>query len=178
MDTYTIILTTQDRPHTRDYPGDARHERLTVASDHKLYHSPHEHRGYANAGRWHPGHNGWRSDIGEVALSEPRFAFGGCWYDDEAAWLAAWGATVVERVPCDAGGAPLRSESASVSVRLTQAQRRSVDCPTCGMRKGKPCRSSRIGSPNQMGGGWGGYPDLDREHPSRITQVRALGGVR
>ena len=58
--------------------------------------------------------------------------------------------------------------------RLTQRQRRAVDCPVCGARPGRPCQSTRIGSPSSLGGGWGGYPVLDREHPSRVADAREV----
>ena len=51
--------------------------------------------------------------------------------------------------------------------RLTEAQKRSVACPTCSAGAGKACRSSRIPGANTLGGGWGGPPDLDRAHDAR-----------
>ena len=57
--------------------------------------------------------------------------------------------------------------------RLTERQRRSVVCPVCDARIGRPCVSSRIPSAASFGGGWGGYPALDREHPARVAEARA-----
>jgi hypothetical protein len=57
-------------------------------------------------------------------------------------------------------------------IRLTQSQRRSVECPVCVARRGQPCKGSRIPGANTLGGGWGGPPDLRREHPERIAAVR------
>lgn len=56
--------------------------------------------------------------------------------------------------------------------RLTQRQRRSVVCPACNARPGSACRGSRIPSASTLGGGWGGPPPLEREHPSRVAAVR------
>jgi hypothetical protein len=50
---------------------------------------------------------------------------------------------------------------------ITEMQKRTVECPTCGARRGKPCRSSRQPGPNTFGGGWGGPPDHDRAHAAR-----------
>jgi len=54
-----------------------------------------------------------------------------------------------------------------MSNKVTEAQKRSVECPECGARAGKPCKGSRIPGPNTFGGGWGGPPDLDRSHDKR-----------
>jgi len=62
--------------------------------------------------------------------------------------------------------------SAGKASRLTQRQRRSVRCPTCGQGVGSPCQGSRIPSASTLGGGWGGPPPLEREHPSRVAAVR------
>jgi hypothetical protein len=59
------------------------------------------------------------------------------------------------------------------TIRLTESQRRAVHCPVCDARPGRPCRSSRIPSASTLGGGWGGYPALDREHPARVVDARA-----
>lgn len=48
----------------------------------------------------------------------------------------------------------------------------SVACPKCGARRGHPCRSSRIPSAATLGGGWGGYPVLNRVHPERAVEAR------
>lgn len=53
------------------------------------------------------------------------------------------------------------------AVVVTEAQKRSVECPICGARKGRACRSSRIPGANTLGGGWGGPPDLGRAHGER-----------
>lgn len=66
---------------------------------------------------------------------------------------------------------------------VTEAQKRTVACPRCGARRGKPCRGSRIPGANTFGGGWGGPPDLDRAHGERraayltVAKLRALAGV-
>jgi len=57
--------------------------------------------------------------------------------------------------------------------RLTATERRSIPCPTCQRARGKACAGSRIPGANTLGGGWGGPPDLRREHPARIAAVRA-----
>lgn len=59
--------------------------------------------------------------------------------------------------------------------RLSEAQKRAVACPTCGVSAGKACRGSRTPGPNTFGGGWGGPPDLDRAHDTRRqAALRAL----
>jgi hypothetical protein len=50
---------------------------------------------------------------------------------------------------------------------VTEMQKRTVACPTCGVGKGKPCRSSRQPGAHTFGGGWGGPPDLERAHAER-----------
>lgn len=60
------------------------------------------------------------------------------------------------------------------TLRLISQQRRSVYCPTCDAAPGHACRSFRIPSAATFGGGWGGYPRLDREHPARVAAARAL----
>ena len=61
------------------------------------------------------------------------------------------------------------------ALRLTEAQKRSVPCPTCGRTTGEACRGSRIPGANTFGGGWGGPPDLDRAHDERRKEaLRAL----
>lgn len=57
--------------------------------------------------------------------------------------------------------------------KVTEAQKRSVDCPNCGAKRGKPCKSSRIPGPNTFGGGWGGAPDLDNSHTERRSAYLA-----
>lgn len=63
--------------------------------------------------------------------------------------------------------------------RLSVSQRQAVPCPTCGARRGTPCRGSRIPPPSTLGGGWGGPPELRREHAARIADARIKedGGV-
>lgn len=62
------------------------------------------------------------------------------------------------------------------SHRISEEDKRSVACPYCGRRPGKPCRSSRQPGPNTFGGGWGGPPDLDVAHLARraafVARVR------
>lgn len=58
-------------------------------------------------------------------------------------------------------------------VKVTETQKRTVSCPFCGARSGKPCRSSRIPGPNSFGGGWGGPPDLDTAHKERRASYLA-----
>jgi hypothetical protein len=58
-------------------------------------------------------------------------------------------------------------------MRLNADDRRSVTCPTCYARTGRACVSSRQPGANTLGGGWGGPPELDREHPARVATVRA-----
>ena len=56
--------------------------------------------------RWgcdHGHHNDSINGV-RVPLRAPRFAYGGCWYDDLDAWTAAWRATITRRVPCDRSG--------------------------------------------------------------------------
>ena len=60
------------------------------------------------------------------------------------------------------------------TLRLTLKQRRSVCCPTCDALPGRACQSFRVASAASFGGGWGGYPRLDREHPTRVAAARAL----
>lgn len=55
-------------------------------------------------GRRHPGHP---FSTFEELHPRPRFAYGGVWYDNFDAWRSAWGATVIERVPCDRVGEPV-----------------------------------------------------------------------
>ena len=55
----------------------------------------------------------------------------------------------------------------SNAVKVTEAHKRSVDCPMCGARRGRACKGSRIPGANTLGGGWGGPPDLDRSHDER-----------
>lgn len=57
--------------------------------------------------------------------------------------------------------------------RVSESDKRSVDCPRCSARPGKACRGSRIPSPNSFFGGWGGPPDLDRAHAERRTAFLA-----
>jgi hypothetical protein len=52
-------------------------------------------------------------------------------------------------------------------MKITETQKRSIECPECCARPGKPCRSSRQPGSNTFGGGWGGPPDLDRAHKAR-----------
>ena len=54
-----------------------------------------------------------------------------------------------------------------MSNKVTEAQKRSVECPQCGAKRGKACKGSRIPGPNTFGGGWGGPSDLDRAHDER-----------
>ena len=59
--------------------------------------------------------------------------------------------------------------------RLSEAQKRSVACPTCHASAGKACKGSRTPGANTLGGGWGGPPDLDRAHDARrLEALRAL----
>lgn len=51
--------------------------------------------------------------------------------------------------------------------KVSESEKRTVECPECGARPGKRCRSSRLPGPNTFGGGWGGPPDLDRAHKAR-----------
>jgi hypothetical protein len=67
----------------------------------------------------------------------------------------------------------MNTENELAAVRLTRAERRSVECPTCLARRGSPCKGSRIPGANTFGGGWGGPPALDREHAPRIADARA-----
>lgn len=55
---------------------------------------------------WGCDHGRHNDVIGGVRtpLRSPRFAYGGCWYDDLDAWIAAWRVTVTERAPCDRSG--------------------------------------------------------------------------
>ena len=64
--------------------------------------------------------------------------------------------------------------------RETRAERinrrfstKKVRCPRCGARPGRDCISSRIPSANSFGGGWGGYPTLDRSHSERVSEARS-----
>lgn len=64
---------------------------------------------------------------------------------------------------------------------VTEVEKRAVNCPNCGARRGRPCVSSRIGSANSFGGGWGGYSHLDRAHAERRAEAlreRLLSNVR
>lgn len=61
---------------------------------------------------------------------------------------------------------------------VTERQKRSVTCPTCCARPGRPCRSSRQPDPNTLGGGWGGPPDLDTAHRERRAAYLARLGLR
>jgi hypothetical protein len=61
----------------------------------------------------------------------------------------------------------------STVLRLSAAQRQSVECPVCVVRRGQPCQGSRIPGANTFGGGWGGPSSLKREHPARVATVRA-----
>ena len=56
--------------------------------------------------------------------------------------------------------------------RMTATERRSIPCPTCQRGAGRACAGSRIPGAGTLGGGWGGPPDLRREHPARIAAVR------
>ena len=58
------------------------------------------------------------------------------------------------------------------AMKLSSSERRIVECPVCLAGKGRPCHSLKIGSASRMGGGWGGYPQLDREHPARVQEAR------
>ena len=67
--------------------------------------------------------------------------------------------------------------SATKVLRLTVRQRQSVDCPRCYRKAGRPCAGSRIPGPSTLGGGWGGPPELDREHPVRVAAARVALAV-
>ena len=62
-------------------------------------------------------------------------------------------------------------DTTTKAARLTEAQKRSVTCPTCHASAGKACRGSRIPGANTLGGGWGGPPDLDRAHDARRAEA-------
>lgn len=51
--------------------------------------------------------------------------------------------------------------------KITEAQKRSVKCPTCAAKPGRACRGSRQPGANTFGGGWGGPPDRERAHDER-----------
>ena len=53
------------------------------------------------------------------------------------------------------------------SLLVSEAQKRAVECPRCYARSGRACTSSKMPGQNTLGGGWGGYPALDRAHPER-----------
>ncbi|HEY8310621.1 MAG TPA: hypothetical protein VIG47_08695 [Gemmatimonadaceae bacterium] len=54
-----------------------------------------------------------------------------------------------------------------MKTRISEQEKRTVDCPKCLAKAGKACRGSRIPGANTFGGGWGGPPDLDRAHDER-----------
>ena len=65
--------------------------------------------------------------------------------------------------------------------RLSEAQKRSVACPTCLRSAGKACRKTSASLSRSAlgphaatlvaGGGWGGPPDLDRAHDARRQEA-------
>ena len=50
---------------------------------------------------------------------------------------------------------------------VSETQKRTVECPRCYADSGRACTSAKIPGQNTLGGGWGGYPPLDRAHPER-----------
>lgn len=55
----------------------------------------------------------------------------------------------------------------ATTLLVSETQKRSVKCPRCYAASGRACTSAKIPSQNTLGGGWGGYPALDRSHPER-----------
>ena len=58
-----------------------------------------------------------------------------------------------------------------MALRLSEAQKRAVACPTCHASAGTACRGSRTPGADTLGGGWGGPPDLDRAHGARRAEA-------